>query len=90
MYDKGIRFFKGLEMDDPILRLDDDEGNEWKHESPTLIHARVLREVHGSEDSPCQSIGKRYKVLVRLLILTIFKWSQKYHKLAVLYYHKNF
>ena len=63
-----LHIFKGLETDDPILRLEDDEGIEWKHESPTLIHAVVLREVGGSEDIPYQLIGKRYKVLVRLLI----------------------
>ena len=73
MHDESIHVFKGLETDDPILRLDDDEANEWKHEAPTLIHARVLREVHESEDIPYQLISKRYKVLVRLLIT--FKWS---------------
>ena len=53
-----------MERDDPILRLEDDEGNEWKHDCPTLIHARVLREVDKSEDIPYQLFGKKYKVLV--------------------------
>ena len=35
-----------------------------------MIHARVLREVDETEDVPYRLIGKRYKVMVRVSLVT--------------------
>ena len=59
-----LSFFIGLERDDPIQRLDEEDGDEWKQEAPTLVHARIQRKIQGNIDVQFGIIGTRYEVLV--------------------------
>ena len=49
-----------------------------------MIHARVLREVDETEDVPYRLIGKRYKVMVRVSLVTsrasvCLKWKWRFY-----------